>query len=586
MRVDVIDKLELLEKLRANWDAVYEADPESQFFLSSLYLFKWLARLTYPSLVLAVKPDGDSTDYVAFLPIWIKTKERKNGEMYNVVHMGGNHFADYTGFICRPEWAEQALPALGEKMRQMNWAQLHLQDLRASEHRTALFMKGFRKKDFQIEEYQREIQDNIDLGVCPYVRLPGDWDAYLDGKLSANTRQKLRRLLRQLETSTDLRITQPTPETIDRDIDILMGFWAKRWGDKKGVRLAGIIENNRKMLRHCFEAGALFLPILWRGDKPGGALAIYIDHKKKTFLFFITGRDASFNNPQPGLVLHAHSIRYAIQNGFAEYDFLRGNEDYKYSFGVDERPIKTIVLNTWDKKNLGGKLDLRCMPVVLKRSTQHLRTGALDKAEIGYRHVLAAEPRKTAALYGLARIAAARGEELEATALHKTLEEVSPDGFEVCFVQGRMLQAQGKIAEAADAYAMGVEREPDDADVYYDLGQILFSIGLYELAIASFEVTADLEADFPDINLTRMKTVKLRDRQSAATRMSLTTSHAAMIARIGKLKSIAKAVARNRPKAEVPLVLEWQQKGPERPFSFSRNAMPTAGAVKTSGQKG
>jgi len=586
MRIDVIDNLEQLEKLRANWDAVYDADPESQFFLSTVYLFKWLARLSYPTVVLAVKPDGDSTDYVAFLPLWIKTKERKSGEMYNVIHMGGNHFADYTGFICRPEWAEQALPALGEKMRQMNWAQLHLQDLRASEHRTALFMKAFRKKDFEIDEQRREIQDNIDISVCPYVRLPNDWDAYLDGKLSANTRQKLRRLLRQMETSTDLRITQPTAETIDRDIDILMGFWSKRWGDKKGVRLAGIIDNNRKMLRHCFDAGALFLPILWRGDKPGGALATYIDHKKKTFLFFITGRDPSFNNPQPGLVLHAHSIRYAIQNGFAEYDFLRGNEDYKYSFGVDERPIKTIVLNTRDKKNLGGKLDLRCLPVVLRRSTQHLRTGALDKAEIGYRHVLAAEPKKTAALYGLARIAAARGEEAEATALYKTLQEVSPDGFEVCFVQGRMLQAQGKIAEAAEAYGQGVEREPDDADVFYDLGQILFSIGLYELAIAAFDVTAELEPDFPDINLTKMKSVKARDRQSPETRARLAESHAAMIARIGKLKSIAKAVARNKPKAEVPLVLEWQQKGPERPFSFSRNAMPTAAAVKSTGQKG
>ena len=63
------------------------------------------------------------------------------------------------------------------------------------------------------------------------------------------------------------------------------------------------------------------------------------------------------------------------------------------------------------------------MPVVLNRSTQHLRTGMLDKAEIGYRHVLAADPKKAAALYGLARIAAARGEESEATALHKTLQK-------------------------------------------------------------------------------------------------------------------------------------------------------------------
>ena len=148
-----------------------------------------------------------------------------------------------------------------------------------------------------------------------------------------------------------------------------------------------------------------------------------------------------------------------------------------------------------------------------------------------------------------------------------------------------MLQAQGKIAEAADAYAMGVEREPDDADVYYDLGQILFSIGLYELAIAAFDVTAELEADFPDIS------PDAHENGEAAGRSRRKTTEPYYVPRRHdrphrQAEAIAKAVARNKPKAEVPLVLEWQQKGPERPFSFSRNAMPTAGAVKTSGQKG
>ena len=62
-----------------------------------------------------------------------------------------------------------------------------------------------------------------------------------------------------------------------------------------------------------------------------------MDRRKATFLFLMTGRDESFDGPPPGMILHAHSIRYAIAHGFREYDFSQGNEPYKYSFGVKER---------------------------------------------------------------------------------------------------------------------------------------------------------------------------------------------------------------------------------------------------------
>src|SRR5262245_39179584 len=202
MRVDIIDTPERLAAVEANWNAVYDADPEAHFFLSWTWMSRWLTRITYPSLVVAVAPDPESADYVAFLPIWMKTKERRTGNLYNVIQMGGNHFSDYTGLLCRAESQDQAIPALAEGLRQqLNWAQLSFQDIRISEQRLALLLKAFRKRDFSIEEEPDDIQEGINLCLSPCAQLPGDWDEYLDKKLSANTRQKLRRLLRQFEGS-------------------------------------------------------------------------------------------------------------------------------------------------------------------------------------------------------------------------------------------------------------------------------------------------------------------------------------------------------------------------------------------------
>jgi len=70
-----------------------------------------------------------------------------------------------------------------------------------------------------------------------------------------------------------------------------------------------------------------------------------MDRRKATFLFLMTGRMRASTDCRR-MILHAHSIRYAIANGFKEYDFSQGNESYKYSFGVKGatypmRPIAT-----------------------------------------------------------------------------------------------------------------------------------------------------------------------------------------------------------------------------------------------------
>ena len=45
-----------------------------------------------------------------------------------------------------------------------------------------------------------------------------------------------------------------------------------------------------------------------------------------------------------GLVLMAHTVREAIEEGADEYDLLLGDETYKARFATDERAVETLVV--------------------------------------------------------------------------------------------------------------------------------------------------------------------------------------------------------------------------------------------------
>ena len=129
------------------------------------------------------------------------------------MRMAGNFGADYTGIVCRPEAENKVIPAFARYIRQMNWARFNLDNLRMSERRVRLLLACFPKAGFRSTDVDLVSKvDGIDISLCPYVTLPNDWNAYLES-LSTNTRQKIRRLLKQVDTTGEYRITVATPET-------------------------------------------------------------------------------------------------------------------------------------------------------------------------------------------------------------------------------------------------------------------------------------------------------------------------------------------------------------------------------------
>jgi CelD/BcsL family acetyltransferase involved in cellulose biosynthesis len=451
MRVEVISELDEWMRLRPNWDAVYAADPEAHLYLSHAWLTAWLDTFHTQWFALGVRPD-DGSDYVAFLPLRMRTKFRKGRGFYHQVFFMGDQFSDYNGVLCRPEHEEAALPLLARHVRhQLNWAEFHLDNYRGSDKRRRIMLEPFDKLKFprrEVSAYDKV--DEVDQNVCPFIDLPDDFDAYLAG-ISANNRQKARRMLRKVEDPAgSCRITLGAPETYERDVDALLGHWRVKWGKRKGERTEPIIERNRKMLLKMAEEDKLFLPVFWHEDRIIAALATILDRPTQTLYFLITGRDESFNEIPPGFVLHAFSIRWAISQGYRRYDFLRGNEPYKYLFTSTDHRITTTIVSTQSKRNTKGHVEPGALPFMLHEANQLMKKDEAN-AELALREILEIAPDNALALHRMAGLMAGRGKHAEAAQLYRKSVASEPEGDNAWLGLANSLEALGDLPGALEA---------------------------------------------------------------------------------------------------------------------------------------
>ena len=451
MRVDIIEDFEIFAQLKDNWHALYDADPEAQLFLSWEWMSRWLAQLQGPWFILAAREDSHADRYAALFPMRLRIKMNRSGRFFNEINMAGNYAADYTGLICDPAVQERAISAFAKHLRKMNWARIHFENLCVTEQRARQLLAYFPAKLFRTTEIEHIGKtDRINNCICPFATLPSDWDTYLQG-LSANTRQKIRRFLKTVETDARYTITHADQSSIESDLESLLQLWKDRWGKRKGKRADSIIRSNREMLRRCFESGLLVMPVLRANGRPVTAMAVLRDVRKRSLLFYMAGRDETFDELPAGLVLHAHMIRDAIANGFTRYDFLRGNEPYKYSFNVKEHRIRCIQVSTRDGFNLGHRLDPRSVPSALQRATQLHQAGHTAEAQRGYQQILEADSTNAGALYRLGQLKTMERDHRAAWRLFRKLVTVRPTAPKAWLWLARSCRALDRQEEAASA---------------------------------------------------------------------------------------------------------------------------------------
>jgi CelD/BcsL family acetyltransferase involved in cellulose biosynthesis len=342
-------------------------------------------------MVLAAR--GEDGAYLGFLPLRLRTVwSQSRQRLRNEIEFAGRLFwADYGGVLCLPEHDAAVLHAFAARLKQMDWSHIFLKGFRVSERRFALFMEPFADERLIVESLTSMInQGATDNLVCPYIELPSSFEAYLGEKLSSNTRQKMRRFLRKIESESEYRITATTAETRARDLQLFENLWRNTWGSRKGTETDRLARKYRLIVERGMEGDMVYMPILWRGETAIGALASFVDWSRSRLLFFVAGRNDGFHDLPVGLVLHAHNIRWAIENGIRTYDFLRGDEAYKRSLGAAASVrLQYPLIRTKSGTNLNGGLDPGCMGEALRMAENFAERDRIHKTVTVCRQVLA-----------------------------------------------------------------------------------------------------------------------------------------------------------------------------------------------------
>ena len=518
MHVDVIKSRDMLLRVRSNWEAVYQADPEAQLYMSWTWIAGWFEKLGCQWIVLAAKADANSSDYVGFFPLQLRTEQRRDGTFHNELRTGGGYFAGYTGFIFDPKLDRSIIPAFADHTKRLNWARLHLENIFASPERLALFLNEFPSSDFVTEKIQRpDDGDGIDHDIYVYVNLPDSWDAFLYERLDTKARRNARAALRQAEDG-EYKITTPTAETIEDDIEALLKFWELQWAAKLAARYNprlpyGMMNNFRNMLRCCFADNALYLPILLQGENRIGIQASLIDWKNRSLISLMNGRDLNVKRPPPGFVLHLQCVRWGIENGFAVYDLQTGDFPYKYDFGGIERRVECLRVSTRDQRNLRGTLEPLTLPVVFDRALRMKKEGSLEGAAQACRQILDADPRHADAAQLLksldaerrravpANLATAkgfhqRGQIAEAERAYRAILEAEPKHADAMYLLGVALLQQHKYEAAEQQLRQAIGLQPAVAILHYNRGIALQQLGRHQEALSSFDSALALKPDY------------------------------------------------------------------------------------------
>ena len=178
--------------------------------------------------------------------------------------------------------------------------------------------------------------------VAPGVELPATWEDYLAG-LSKKDRHELRRKLRRLESVENWRWYYVNEvEEVTARLDDFLHLMRLSDPEKAEYMTAEREVFFRKVAQRTAQLGIAKLFFL---EMEGQVVAttLSFDYSSTRYLYN-SGYNPEYSYYSVGLLLNALCLRDAIEQGQDYFDFLRGDEPYKYHLGGKDHSLYQMVV--------------------------------------------------------------------------------------------------------------------------------------------------------------------------------------------------------------------------------------------------
>ncbi len=354
MRVDLHTDARAFQSLREEWDDLLPRSLGDTLFQRPAWLAAWWQVFgTEGSLRLITVRDeqgrlaGVAPFFLADIsadpsePVPNLSYERPVPNPAATVHrtllfVGGTEVSDYLDLVVEPAAApavhEAVWHAIVHEIEGWEWIDLHC--LPAGSPTAGRLGSLAGAAGLSVAVAQED--------VCPVIALPPSWHEYL-GLLNRKDRHELRRKMRRAELSGQMQLAEANdPAALDGQVATFMALHEASTPDKADfMRDPRMRRFFHLVAGMALENGWLNLSFLSLDGLP--AASMFCFRYRDSVLVYNSGFEPrAWSSLSPGVVLLGHQIKQAIEGGRREFDFLQGDERYKYDLGAQDRPIQRL----------------------------------------------------------------------------------------------------------------------------------------------------------------------------------------------------------------------------------------------------
>jgi CelD/BcsL family acetyltransferase involved in cellulose biosynthesis len=330
LELTLADNRESLNKLRYGWDNLFSLCPGASVFQSWEWVSSCIEFLGNDKrmFLLCAQEGGRVVGIAPFEIIPVL------GLPLRRLQFIGTGVSDILDFLVLPGYEERFGEAVCRWLEENShaWDLIDLHDLPPySLVPDVLNGRGWRS-------------DCLDQNVNYFMPLPSSWDDFLQ-EIGKKQRHEIRRHERVMAESHEALCTVLSREELLPGLDTLFALHTSRW-QQHGENGIFYGEARREFYRRVAE---LFYDKGWLRLQ-----AIKLDGELKAVGwcftcrgkagYYIIGWDTSLSHESIGTNLLAFSIRDSIEQGLAEFDFLRGDESYKARWTKSVRMTKRLMI--------------------------------------------------------------------------------------------------------------------------------------------------------------------------------------------------------------------------------------------------
>lgn len=330
LSADVVESLDELGPLRAQWDAL--ATALRRPFAAPEWLLPWWRHLAPARSALRIVAVADGGRLVGLAPCFLQS--RRLGPPEHRLLGGG--FSHRVAPLIADGRAGEVVPLIARSLARSAPGAIRLEGVDASGGWAARIARAWPAARSPAVRVESTLE-------APVLTLAGrSYDAWLASK-SANFRQGLRRLRRRFdEEGVEVRLAATLDEACT-DLAAFEALHRSRWATRGGSALAPSVRTMlEEAARGLLEQARIRVFSAWAGERPVCAQVFVAAGGEVAY--WNGGFDESWGRFSPGVVTLLAAVEDAFGRGEARMDFGGGDDHYKRRFADGSDPLAWTTL--------------------------------------------------------------------------------------------------------------------------------------------------------------------------------------------------------------------------------------------------